>query len=109
MLILPSVPELVHEYQIRPSPASVMPEGPEQAGEFVTSKCVITPAGVIRPILFVPFSVNQMLPSGPVARNWGALPTGSGNSLITAALAASLETRIRSARVFTTGCFMALA
>src|SRR6266852_5846510 len=36
---------------------------------------------VMRPILFVPPSVNQRLPSGPAVIAQGLLPWGKGNSL----------------------------
>ena len=48
-----------------------------------TENSVITPAGVILPILFAPeaVSVNQMFPSGPAAMPRGLLgDVGVGNS-----------------------------
>src|SRR5688572_30014785 len=44
------------------------------------------PSSVIRPILFVPFNVNQIAPSGPVVIPSGALPGGSSHSLQTGGL-----------------------
>ena len=43
---------------------------------------VKVPDGVRRPILFLPCSVNQRLPSGPEAMNSGVeLAVGTGNSV----------------------------
>ena len=45
---------------------------------------MITPLVVIRPILDAPFSVNQMLPSGPAAMPHGIADfVGTANSVIT--------------------------
>src|SRR5437660_1682272 len=44
---------------------------------------VTTPLGVIRPILFTVYSVNQRLPSGPDAMSPDELPLGMRNSVTT--------------------------
>src|SRR5262245_36599842 len=41
-----------------------------------------SPGGVIRPILFLPYSVNQRLPSEPVVIVLAPVPAGSGNSVM---------------------------
>ena len=64
-----------------PSGPAVIPNGRLPA--VGTGNSVITPAGVIRPILFPMTSVNHRLPSGPTVIPLGKLPAvGTGNSVI---------------------------
>src|SRR5512135_2376447 len=73
----------VHVYQTPPSEPSVMPFGMQRS--FEDGKWSTTPLDVMRPMLFVPGSVNHMLPSGPGTIVVGRLPAGSGYSVIVAA------------------------
>src|ERR1700693_1047371 len=68
-----------------PSGPAVMPAGAELGVE--TGNSVITPAVVIRPILFAEISVNQRFPSDPAAIPTGKLPAvGMENSVISPAV-----------------------
>ena len=59
-----------------------MPKGPLVAVGIGYS--VKPPEVVMRPIWFLPFSVNQRAPSGPETMSWGDEPTvGVGNSVTT--------------------------
>ena len=62
----------------------------------------MTPAGVIRPILLPPNSVNQRLPSGPTVRKRGApIGVGMGNSVMVPA--AGLPASIRASGAAASG------
>jgi len=56
-----------------------MPRGLLPAG---SAYSVFVPPVVILPILLVPASVNQRLPSGPDVIPYGLLPVGSGYSVM---------------------------